>query len=149
MLELASYYVRVEGYVVPKARPRTGANGHHYTPTTTREAEFRIAEAWRDAWGEEVVTGPLQLEVTAYLPRPKLHYRTAKGHEDELKPNHPYFPTGRPDWDNLAKTVCDALNGVAWKDDAQIARATVEKKYGRPGWEITVIPLPCCGEDLP
>ncbi len=31
------------------------------------------------------------------------------------------------DFDNLAKSVCDALKGIAWVDDCQVARATVEK----------------------
>jgi Holliday junction resolvase RusA-like endonuclease len=38
--------------------------------------------------------------------------------------------TAKPDADNIAKLVGDALNGIAWRDDAQIARATVEKFYG-------------------
>ena len=34
----------------------------------------------------------------------------------------------KPDWDNLGK-ICDALTGVVWRDDAQIVRATVTKRY--------------------
>ena len=30
----------------------------------------------------------------------------------------------RGDLDNYIKTVLDALNGVAWKDDSQVARIT-------------------------
>ena len=30
------------------------------------------------------------------------------------------------DWDNYAKQVCDALNGIAWNDDRQVKRGTVE-----------------------
>lgn len=32
----------------------------------------------------------------------------------------------RGDWDNLAKALTDAGNGVLWQDDAQIVRAEVE-----------------------
>jgi Holliday junction resolvase RusA-like endonuclease len=39
-------------------------------------------------------------------------------------------PVKRPDFDNIAKIVCDALNGVAWHDDAQIVNAQVIKLYG-------------------
>lgn len=37
------------------------------------------------------------------------------------------------DWDNLAKLVSDALNKLAWNDDNQVMRATVEK-YIDPAW---------------
>jgi Holliday junction resolvase RusA-like endonuclease len=39
----------------------------------------------------------------------------------------------RPDIDNLEKAVLDALNGVAWKDDTQVARVVKEKTYGTEG----------------
>ena len=39
-------------------------------------------------------------------------------------------PTTKPDLDNVAKTVLDALNGVAWRDDSEITSLTVMKTYG-------------------
>ena len=38
------------------------------------------------------------------------------------------FP-GRPDIDNILKAI-DGLNGILWKDDAQIILAVVSKRYG-------------------
>jgi Holliday junction resolvase RusA-like endonuclease len=38
-------------------------------------------------------------------------------------------PVKRPDLDNLAKTVLDGLNGVAFIDDAQVVRLFAEKIY--------------------
>ena len=35
--------------------------------------------------------------------------------------------THKPDADNIAKIVLDALNGVAWLDDAQVTSLTVVK----------------------
>jgi Holliday junction resolvase RusA-like endonuclease len=40
------------------------------------------------------------------------------------------LPTSKPDWDNLAKLTSDALNGIAWADDAEVASAHVVKRYG-------------------
>ncbi len=37
------------------------------------------------------------------------------------------------DWDNYAKTVCDAGNGILWPDDCQIARGMVETIRARQG----------------
>lgn len=39
------------------------------------------------------------------------------------------YPTKRPDVDNLAKVVCDALNDVAYKDDTQIIDLHILKFY--------------------
>lgn len=38
-------------------------------------------------------------------------------------------PTRKPDFDNIGKTICDALNGIAYRDDAQIVDALVRKFY--------------------
>jgi Holliday junction resolvase RusA-like endonuclease len=47
--------------------------------------------------------------------------------------------TSKPDYDNLAKLVGDALNGVAWCDDSQVAKATVEKLHGDvPGLTVRI-----------
>ena len=48
-------------------------------------------------------------------------------------------PTRKPDCDNIAKIICDALNGVAYRDDAQIVSITIEKRYAAiPGVEIRI-----------
>ena len=47
--------------------------------------------------------------------------------------------TCRPDVDNLAKPVEDALTGIAYRDDSQIARLCVSKVYKEPeGVEIVI-----------
>jgi crossover junction endodeoxyribonuclease RusA len=38
----------------------------------------------------------------------------------------------RPDIDNTAKGILDSLNGVAYIDDGQVYRLTVEKWYVGP-----------------
>ena len=47
-------------------------------------------------------------------------------------------PTKKPDADNLAKVV-DALNGIVWKDDAQIVSLAVCKVYAEtPGLDLVI-----------
>ena len=41
------------------------------------------------------------------------------------------LPTKKPDTDNIAKIILDSLNGIAYHDDAQIVRLTVQKSYSR------------------
>lgn len=38
-------------------------------------------------------------------------------------------PTKKPDWDNIGKIICDALNGIAYADDSQIVLGQMVKKY--------------------
>ena len=38
-------------------------------------------------------------------------------------------PTLKPDADNIAKIICDGLNGIAYKDDKQIVSLTVLKVW--------------------
>ena len=47
----------------------------------------------------------------------------------ELMLNGTILPTKRPDVDNLAKIILDGLNGVAYRDDAQVCCIHFEKKY--------------------
>lgn len=45
---------------------------------------------------------------------------------------HAYFANRRDrDLDNVAKSVCDALNGVAYDDDSQIDKLVVERKHDK------------------
>jgi Holliday junction resolvase RusA-like endonuclease len=38
-------------------------------------------------------------------------------------------PTKKPDIDNIAKVILDALNGIAYKDDTQVVTLEVRKFY--------------------
>lgn len=50
-----------------------------------------------------------------------------------------FYHLKRPDVDNLLKLVCDALNGVAWKDDSDIASIFAVKGYSEhPRTEIEI-----------
>ena len=44
--------------------------------------------------------------------------------------NNAISPTKKPDIDNIAKIILDALNKLAFKDDNQITKLEIEKKYG-------------------
>lgn len=43
--------------------------------------------------------------------------------------NNEIYPTIKPDTDNIAKSILDSLNGIAYKDDKQVVKLTVEKRY--------------------
>ncbi len=97
--------------------------------------------AWRTAVATEArgvmgdtpeLTGPLALTVTFSLPRPQSHYGSGRN-AGVLKASAPSHVPTKPDVDKLLRAVLDALTGVAWKDDAQVASVHATKTYG-DGW---------------
>lgn len=88
---------------------------------------------------DKPLEGALILHVTCHFQRPKSHYGTGKNAE-VLKKSAPEYHTGTPDVDNLIKFVGDALNGIFWKDDSQIAMVVGVKAYAccQPYVTVTV-----------
>ncbi len=125
-----------------KERPRVGRGGHVYTPQKTKDAERKIAEAFRMAGGKLIPKGcEVGMEVTAYFPIP----RSFSQRKREAVAYREIFPTKKPDADNILKLAADALNGVAYADDAQIVRMEISKEYSDDAegyMEITI-----CGGD--
>ena len=84
--------------------------------------------------GGEVLEGPVSVRIVCWFERPKSH---SKKRRQEPEPK-----TTKPDSDNLAKGIGDALNQIAYNDDGQVYRLTVEKWYIGPsdsiGTEIEV-----------
>ena len=110
-----------------KARPRFTKTGHAYTPSGTREYEEQVKLAYIAAGGKLIPAGtPVAIEITAWYAIPK----SARGALRERMERGEVVPVTKPDWDNIGKIIADALNGVAWHDDAQITQATVHKVYG-------------------
>ena len=73
------------------------------------------------------------------MRRPNSHYRSGK-YSHILKDDAPEYHVTKPDSDNLIKFVCDALNGVFYKDDSQITRIQAVKVYAKePSTEITIM----------
>jgi Holliday junction resolvase RusA-like endonuclease len=112
-----------------KANPMGYASG--YTPSKTVKYQQLIADLARAAWrcpeGAPPVLGDgaMVLHVTAYMAIPKSFSRAKRN--AALRGD--LVPTKKPDWDNFGKVVSDALNTIAFKDDAQVAVAVVTKSY--------------------
>jgi Holliday junction resolvase RusA-like endonuclease len=86
--------------------------------------------------GRPPFEGPLEVTVAAYWPWPK-----SMSAKKRRMYGSQYF-TSRPDADNVMKLLGDALNGIVWRDDAQIVIQTVSKSYSlRPETVIRVTAL--------
>jgi Holliday junction resolvase RusA-like endonuclease len=79
--------------------------------------------------------------VTFLMPRPKGHFRTGK-RAHILREAAPLYHTSKPDATKLLRATEDALTGILWHDDAQIAMQIVKKRYtsSNPGAEIKILP---------
>lgn len=110
-------YFTVPGEPLSKERPRWGAR-HTYTPKRTAAAEVRVVDAFEFAYPlGEPLSGELRVRLDFY-----------KGNRR------------RTDIDNLQKLVLDALNGVAYVDDWQVAELTSTRAYDKahPRTEVTI-----------
>lgn len=113
-----------------KQRARTTRAHGTYTPAETRRAMELVATEWMAATSGSGLPRPLFAEhepvavsVTTYRPLPASRPARVASEAD----------TFRPDLDNVAKLVCDALNGLAWADDAQVTYLEVTKMARRRG----------------
>ena len=106
------------------------------TPEKTLSYETLIRELFAVKYpGFRPLEGPLALEVEAFLGIPKSASRKKReGMEAGI-----IIPEKRPDFDNLAKTAADALQGLAFRDDAQISDGVIRKRWGAvPGMRILI-----------
>lgn len=98
----------------------------------SRPWKAQVADAAAEAMnGTGLLRGPLALEVTFYLPRPKGHYRTGRN-VGLLRGGAPLYPAVKPDATKLLRAIEDACTGVVWNDDAQVVNQWVRKLYGEP-----------------
>lgn len=122
------FNMTIDRIPVAKGRPRFHRCGNFiktYTPTKTKDEEKIIATMIRQEWTFEPVETPLSVSIEFYMPIPKSFSKKRKN-EIELGQNE---YDKRPDLDNLAKLVLDAMNGLVFKDDALIHKLNLVKCY--------------------
>ncbi|HUW30906.1 MAG TPA: RusA family crossover junction endodeoxyribonuclease [Planctomycetota bacterium] len=86
--------------------------------------------------------GPVRLDITFYMPRPKYHYYKTKARNGELRDDAPGWHTKTPDRGKLLRSTEDAMTGIVYRDDAQVCAGELFKLYGdRLGALITATPL--------
>lgn len=116
----------VPGQPVGKARPRfVRSTGRVYTPKLTTDYERFVCDCYLDAADGVALDGPIEATLTAFYQIPasaskKRRERMLRGEE---------VPEKKPDADNVAKAILDALNGIAYNDDSSVCRLVVEKRY--------------------
>lgn len=107
----------------PQQQTKQG-RGYWYDPSkmTKQQIQWQISPYAP----KEPLQGAVEMHLTFYMPIPKF----AKGKERQAMINGMSKHYKRPDVDNLAYIVTNALKGIVYKDDSQICRLVLEKMYG-------------------
>lgn len=94
-----------------------------------------VQMAARQAYQGAPIESPLFFQAIFVMPRPR------KFNRKKDDPGRLWCPTNK-DLDNLAKSTCDAMNGLTYRDDALIVRMVLSKVYAardeQPCVEITI-----------
>lgn len=137
-------WFEVPGQPKGKARARTFYNPNlrrmqSVTPTNTVLYENWIKECYikqaetinhKGFFGKEA----LDVAINAIYEIPK---STSKKNRQKMESGE-LLPCKKPDADNIAKVICDALNKVAYGDDTQICNLYVCKRYTKENEEACV-----------
>lgn len=147
--------ITVYGTPAPQGSKRAFAvRGKGGVPTgrvAVIESSHDRVKSWRQAVIDEVradltldgpLDGPLELNITFWLARPKSHYRTGRN-AHLLRESAPHHPAKPPDLSKLVRASEDALTACGlWADDAQVIICNADKQWCRrgqpPGAVITV-----------
>ena len=120
----------VPGTPKGQPRPRAAVRGRHamvYDPKTAAGYKDAICLAVRRAGLPAMLSGAIRVELFCSFPRPaRLETSTA--------PSWAVPHLSKPDMDNIAKAVLDALTvaGV-WADDAMVCSLLASKSYAARG----------------
>ncbi len=104
----------------PAPRPRVTRFGTYNSPKYT-EWKQTLASLVRKQY-TTITLSPVELEIVFIFTKPK-SWSKKKAQSTRLH-------TIKPDIDNLAKAVMDALTGVIYKDDGQVCKLNLCKQYG-------------------
>lgn len=121
------YSFEIKEKAIGKQRPRYSSKTHRmYTPTKTSTFEEKVKWAFKSKYNieTELSTKPFKAKIIAVFEPAKSLSKKKK--EELLYSEY----TKKPDADNIAKIILDSLNGLAYKDDNQVAELLVLKQYG-------------------
>lgn len=125
----------INGEPFGKKRPRAVSRGGfarvHNDPENERY-ELKVINAFQSKYGKSVETyfgkdDYLEAEIVSYYSIPKSFSKSKR--EKALGLVNLIRPTKKPDLDNIAKSVLDALNNIVYTDDSQIVKLVISKWY--------------------
>lgn len=119
---------KIPGKAQAKQRPRMGRSGVVYTPKETLIYENYVKMCYSD-YANQFEWLPyenqVKAEIDVLVAVPKSDSKAKK----KAKIEGMIRPTVKPDCDNLAKSILDSLNGLAYQDDKQVVELSIKKYY--------------------
>lgn len=126
----------IEGEPRGKGRPRWDSRHHRtYTPDKTARYERMVRKAYLESGGTKHEADTcIAVIINAYFAVPK-SYSKKRRQEciDQID-----RPRKKPDVDNIAKIILDALNGIAYEDDSQVVESICRKYYSHSSGYVRV-----------
>lgn len=130
------YQFEIYGVPCVQKQTRWTRTGHVYDPS--KKDKEQIQWQLKPTAPESLICGPVELTIAFFLPIPK---RASKALRDQMT-RRVILPDIRPDEDNLAYLVTNALTGIVYDDDKRICVKHVYKFYGpNPKTVIKVRPI--------
>ena len=124
--------ITVYGNPVPQGRPQFARIGKYvttYDPERSKNykklVRFLVTKELRNIDGFKPFDKAVCVDLTFYLGIPVSWSKQKRmlAAQDKIR------PAGRPDTDNLVKSVTDAVLGLLWVDDSIITDLTARKRY--------------------
>jgi len=123
--------IKLEFDVKPMAKQsfRTTRTGNKYLDASVikyRKAIRNMAISQMRNQKAERIEGAVNMNIIYAFRRPK---SLSKKERNEIDGGKNIPKTTKPDIDNLTKAILDALNGIVWKDDAQVTQINIQKVW--------------------
>ena len=120
------YKFTIPGKPEGKRRHRSTKGSRQYNPKENADYDSKVKYALYQKHGEVMPQdGYFEVVINAYFPIPA---STSQKKKDLMSANV-IRPDKKPDVDNIAKIVLDALNSIVYRDDKQVIKVSVEKFY--------------------
>lgn len=131
----------VPGEPVAQGRPKFSSQSgffRTYDPKKSRNYKDYVRNVAKTIKRKHLFETAIVMRIDVYKQVPKSWSIKRQISADQKR----IRPTGRPDVDNYAKAIKDALSGIAYTDDALVVELTVRKYYSfQPRVEIEIEPL--------
>lgn len=98
----------IDGKPMSKSNSYRMGKGKYYVPKAQKDYEAKVLDAAKQSYLGDALEGEIEMEIRLFFPDKR-----------------------RRDAQNYTKSICDALNGVVYKDDSQIVRITITKTLDR------------------
>ena len=123
------YTLEIKEKAIGKERPRFNIyQKKTYTPQKTKNYENMIKMSFIEKYGKKIrpSANEIYVKIDVYYAPPKSYSKKKR----QMLIDGVFGYMHKPDCDNIAKAVLDALNGLVWNDDKQVVGLLVMKAYG-------------------